>query len=52
MIAYVDPSLYRKLQAIEKEQTGQKNLNQWKDYKVKLNKGIFEKLKGFVPIEK
>ncbi len=52
LVAYVDPELYRKLQATEKEQSGQKNLCQWNEYKVKINKGIFEKMKRFTPIDK
>ena len=52
LVAYVDPELYRKLQATENWQSGQKNLCQWKEYKVKINKGMFEKMKGFTPIDK
>ena len=52
LIAFVDADLYKKLQSIEKDQLSKKNYNKWEEYRVKLNKEIYDKLQNFVPIDK
>ena len=48
----MDPQLYQKLQNTEKEQMSNTNLNRWNNYQLKVEKGIYEKLQRFKPIEK
>jgi hypothetical protein len=43
--------LYIKLESIAKEQKSQRNLNKWNNYNIKLTQEVYEKLKGFIPIQ-
>ncbi len=42
----------KKLQSIEKDQLRQKNYNKWEEYRVKIDKEIYDKLQNFMHIDK